>query len=235
MQQYNVIAMTTVRQRQQQEQLRNTTIQTTIKHVAHLPVVDIDDATAAAAANCVHLNSGPATFLIPGGGRGGGGGGDATKLPPLRWPLQIPHWFLGAWPQKKNHCVDWSTIRRVVEDRRQKKTKQPYPGGEAAQSHCTQPSAAATTIGATATTTATTKCLPSPPPPPPPMISWWIAWNSCWTLRATPLVVISPYAQQLMFVVGTVASAAAVDKGKNAFWDRLVLYWSTRESYRIMF
>ena len=43
----------------------------------------------------VHLNSSPATFLI------GGGGGDATKLPPLRWPLQIPHWFLGFWPQKR--------------------------------------------------------------------------------------------------------------------------------------
>ena len=60
MQQYNVIAMTTVRPRQQQEQLRKTTIQTTIQHVAHLPVVDVDDATAAAAANCVR-----ATFLIP--------------------------------------------------------------------------------------------------------------------------------------------------------------------------
>ena len=47
MQQYNVIAMTTVCQRQQQEQLRKTTIQTTIQQVAHLPVVDIDDATAA--------------------------------------------------------------------------------------------------------------------------------------------------------------------------------------------
>ena len=66
MQQYNVIATTTVRPRQQQEQLRKTTIQTTIQHVAHLPVVDVDDATAAApAATCVHLNSGPATFLIP--------------------------------------------------------------------------------------------------------------------------------------------------------------------------
>ena len=62
MQQYNVIATTTVRLRQQQEQLRKTTIQTTIQHVAHLPVVDVDDATAAAAAaaNCVR-----ATFLIP--------------------------------------------------------------------------------------------------------------------------------------------------------------------------
>ena len=59
MQQCNVIAMTTVRPRQQQEQLRKTTIQTTIQHVAHLPVVDVDDATAAAA-NCVR-----ATFLIP--------------------------------------------------------------------------------------------------------------------------------------------------------------------------
>ena len=64
MQQYNVIATTTVRARQQQEQLRKTTIQTTIQHVAHLPVVDVDDATAAAA-TCVHLNSGSATFLIP--------------------------------------------------------------------------------------------------------------------------------------------------------------------------
>ena len=60
MQQCNVIATTTVRPRQQQEQLRKTTIQTTIQHVAHLPVVDVDDATAAAAANCVR-----ATFLIP--------------------------------------------------------------------------------------------------------------------------------------------------------------------------
>ena len=65
MQQYNVIAMTTVRPRQQQEQLCKTTIQTTIQQVAHLPVVDIDDATAATIATCVHLNSGPATFLIP--------------------------------------------------------------------------------------------------------------------------------------------------------------------------
>ena len=63
MQQYNVIAMTTVGQRQQQEQLRKTTIQTTIQHVAHLPVVHVD-ATTAPAATCVHLNSGPATFLI---------------------------------------------------------------------------------------------------------------------------------------------------------------------------
>ena len=60
MQQCNVIATTTVRPRQQQEQLRKTTIQTTIQHVAYLPVVDVDDATAAAAANCVR-----ATFLIP--------------------------------------------------------------------------------------------------------------------------------------------------------------------------
>ena len=30
-----------------------------------------------------------------------GEGGDATKLPPLRWPLQIPRWFLGFWPQKR--------------------------------------------------------------------------------------------------------------------------------------
>ena len=65
MQQYNVIATTTVRPRQQQEQLRKTTIQTTIQHVAHLPVVDVDDATTAAAATCVHLNSSLATFLIP--------------------------------------------------------------------------------------------------------------------------------------------------------------------------
>ena len=58
MQQCNMIATTNVRPRQQQEQLRKTTIQTTIQHVAHLPVVDVDDATAtAAAANCVHLNS----------------------------------------------------------------------------------------------------------------------------------------------------------------------------------
>ena len=67
MQQCNVIATTTVRPRQQQEQLRKTTIQTTIQHVAHLPVVDVDDATAAAAAaaNCVHLNSDLVTFVIP--------------------------------------------------------------------------------------------------------------------------------------------------------------------------
>ena len=69
MQQCNVIATTTVRPRQQQEQLRKTTIQTTIQHVAHLPVVHVDDATAAAAAaaaaNCVHLNSDLVTFLIP--------------------------------------------------------------------------------------------------------------------------------------------------------------------------
>ena len=64
MQQYNVIVTTTVRPRQQQEQLRKTTIQTTIQHVAHLPVVHVDDA-AAAAANCVHLNSDLVTFLIP--------------------------------------------------------------------------------------------------------------------------------------------------------------------------
>ena len=61
MQQCNVIATTTVRPRQQQEQLRKTTIQTTIQHVAHLPVVHVDATTAAAAAaNCVR-----ATFLIP--------------------------------------------------------------------------------------------------------------------------------------------------------------------------
>ena len=65
MQQCNAIATTTVRPRQQQEQLRKTTIQTTIQHVAHLPVVDVDNATAATIATCVHLNSGPATFLIP--------------------------------------------------------------------------------------------------------------------------------------------------------------------------
>ena len=58
--------MTTVRQRpkqeqQGQEQLRKTTIQTTIEHVAHLPVVDVD---AAANATYVHLNSSLATFLI---------------------------------------------------------------------------------------------------------------------------------------------------------------------------
>ena len=64
MQQYNVIAMTTVGQRQQQEQLCETTIQTSIQHVTHLPVVHVD-ATTAAAANCVHLNSDLATFLIP--------------------------------------------------------------------------------------------------------------------------------------------------------------------------
>ena len=61
MQQYNVISITTVGQRQQQEQLRKTTIQTTIQHVAHLSVVHVDAATA----TCVHLKSGPATFLIP--------------------------------------------------------------------------------------------------------------------------------------------------------------------------
>ena len=66
MQQYNVIATTTVRPRQQQEQLRKTTIQTTIQHVAHLLVVHVDDATAAAAAaHCVHLKSDLVTFLIP--------------------------------------------------------------------------------------------------------------------------------------------------------------------------
>ena len=66
MQQYNVIATTTVRPRQQQEQLRKTTIQTTIQqHVTHLPVLDVDDAAAAAAANCVDLNSDLVTFLIP--------------------------------------------------------------------------------------------------------------------------------------------------------------------------
>ena len=65
MQQYNVIETTTVRPRQQQEQLRKTTIQTTIQHVAHLPVVDVDDGTAAPAANFVHLNSDLVTFLIP--------------------------------------------------------------------------------------------------------------------------------------------------------------------------
>ena len=64
MQQYNVIATTTVPPRQQQEQLRKTTIQTTIQHVAHLPVVHVD-ATTAAAANCVHLNSDLVTFVIP--------------------------------------------------------------------------------------------------------------------------------------------------------------------------
>ena len=61
MQQYNVISITTVGQQQQQEQLRKTTIQTTIQHVAHLSVVHVDAATA----TCVHLKSGPATFLIP--------------------------------------------------------------------------------------------------------------------------------------------------------------------------
>ena len=80
--------MTTVRQRQQQEELRKTTIQTTIQHVAHLPVVDIDDATAATIATCVHLDSGPATFLIPRTTwktkqEPMDQGGDATKLPPL--------------------------------------------------------------------------------------------------------------------------------------------------------
>ena len=43
MQQYNVIAMTTVHQRQQQEQLRKTTIQTTIQRgrviVVETPVI----------------------------------------------------------------------------------------------------------------------------------------------------------------------------------------------------
>ena len=61
-----MIATTTVRQHPKQEQkgqeqLRKTTIQTTIEHVAHLPVVDVD---AAANATCVHLNSSLATFLI---------------------------------------------------------------------------------------------------------------------------------------------------------------------------
>ena len=50
-----MIATTTVRPRQQREQLRKTTIQTTIQHVAHLPVVDVDDATAAA--NCVSVGT----------------------------------------------------------------------------------------------------------------------------------------------------------------------------------
>ena len=68
MQQYNVIATTMTvcprqQEQQEQEQLRKTTIQTTIQHVAHLPVVHVD-ATTAPAATCVHLNSGPATFLI---------------------------------------------------------------------------------------------------------------------------------------------------------------------------
>ena len=49
-------------QRQQQEQLCKASIQTTIQHVAHLPVVHVDATTAPA--TCVHLNSGPATFLI---------------------------------------------------------------------------------------------------------------------------------------------------------------------------
>ena len=43
---------------------QETTIQTTIQHVQHLPVVHVD-ATTAPAANCVHLNSGLVTFLIP--------------------------------------------------------------------------------------------------------------------------------------------------------------------------
>ena len=64
MQQYNVIATTTVHPRQQQEQIRKTTIKTTIQHVAYLPVVHVV-AAAAATATCVHLNSSPATFLIP--------------------------------------------------------------------------------------------------------------------------------------------------------------------------
>ena len=51
--------MTTVGQRQQQEQLRKTTIQTTMQHVAHLLVVDVDCCC------CLYLKSGPATFLIP--------------------------------------------------------------------------------------------------------------------------------------------------------------------------
>ena len=117
MQQYNVIAMTTVRQRQQQEQLRKTTIQTTIQHVAHLPVVDVDDATAATIATCVHLDSGLATFLIP---RGGRGGCYQTTSPPLA--ITNSSLVFGLLAPKKNHCVDWSTIRRVAEDRRQKKT-----------------------------------------------------------------------------------------------------------------
>ena len=58
MQQYNVIATTTVRPRQRQESLCKTTIQTTIQHVTHLPVVDVDDATAA---NCVQFEFRPST------------------------------------------------------------------------------------------------------------------------------------------------------------------------------
>ena len=100
MQQYTVIAMTTVRQRQQQEQLRKTTIQTTIQHVAHLPVVDIDDATAATIATCVHLNSGPAKE----GGRGGGGGGMLPNYLPSvgHYKFLIGFWAFG--PKKEPLC-----------------------------------------------------------------------------------------------------------------------------------
>ena len=100
MQQYNVIAMTTVRQRQQQAQLRKTTIQTTIQHVAHLPVVDIDDATATTIATSVHLNSGPATFLIP---RGGAGGMLPNYLPSVgHYKFLIGFWAFG--PKKEPLC-----------------------------------------------------------------------------------------------------------------------------------
>ena len=65
-QQYNMIAMTTVCQQQQEQQEQEqeqeqckTTTQTTIQRVAHLLVVDVNDvATAADAATRVHLNSG---------------------------------------------------------------------------------------------------------------------------------------------------------------------------------
>ena len=103
MQQYNVIAMTTVRPRQQQEQLSKTTIQTKIQHVAHLPVVDIDDATAATIATSVHLDSGPATFLIPRGGAGGGGGMLPNYLPSVgHYKFLIGFWAFG--PKKEPLC-----------------------------------------------------------------------------------------------------------------------------------
>ena len=53
MQQYNVIAMTTVHQRQQQEQLRKTTIQTTIQRGRVIVIVVVAQMLV------------PATFLIP--------------------------------------------------------------------------------------------------------------------------------------------------------------------------
>ena len=71
-------------------------------------------------ATCVHLNSGPHSSYQEGGGGGGGGGGCYQTTSP---PLAITNSSLvfGLLAAKKNHCVDWSTIRRVVEDWRQKK------------------------------------------------------------------------------------------------------------------